>query len=85
MTSARVLLMGAQSRFNKTLLGGLLPFHLIGKAFEGVQAAGIHTLEFSWVLETNEPMRAIAETVCGAPYKTYRVYERSLAPHVAGS
>jgi hypothetical protein len=83
LTSARVLLMGAQSRFNKTLLGGLLPFHLIGKAFEGVQAAGIRTLEFSWVLETNAPMRAIAETVCGKPSKTYRIYERSLAPNGA--
>lgn len=79
LTSARVLLMGAQSRFDKTLLGGLLPFHLIAKAFEGVQAAGIRTLEFSWVLDTNQPMRTIAETVCGAPYKTYRLYERALA------
>ena len=35
--------------------------------------------ELSWVLEDNRPTHDIIEMVGGRPYKTYRVYEKTLA------
>ena len=36
-------------------------------------------VEFSWILETNRPMRHFAEAVAGPPVKRYRMYARELA------
>jgi len=35
-------------------------------------------IEFSWVLESNLPMRQTAANMDGRLYRTYRIYERSL-------
>lgn len=35
--------------------------------------------EFSWVLENNVAMNRIAESIGGKIYKTYRIYEKSIA------
>ncbi len=40
---------------------------------------GIRSVEMSWVLEGNAPMRHLAEAVGGHAYKTYRIYEKTLA------
>jgi len=79
LSSARVPLMGVRKRMNKTLLGGILPFLLIGNLHREVHARGIAKVELSWVLENNKPMRAVAEALSGPAYKTYRVYEKPLA------
>ncbi|MFH1010195.1 MAG: N-acetyltransferase [bacterium] len=34
--------------------------------------------EFSWILEDNEPMKEAATMIGARPYKTYRIYERSI-------
>ena len=40
---------------------------------------GASEAELSWVVEDNRPTHEIIELVGGRPYKTYRVYEKSLA------
>ena len=45
----------------------------------GLQARGVKQVELSWILEDNRPMRHIIEALGAHAYKTYRVYEKSLA------
>jgi len=40
--------------------------------------AGYKSMEISWVLETNLPMRQTAAIFDGQPYRTYRIYEKAL-------
>jgi hypothetical protein len=35
--------------------------------------------ELSWILEDNLPTRRLLEAIGGKHYKTYRVYEKSIA------
>ncbi|BBK41119.1 hypothetical protein STVA_11390 [Allostella vacuolata] len=77
-TSARVPLMGIRRRFGHGLLGGLLPFLLIGSLRREGEALGYRHVELSWILEDNQPMRRINEVVGSVAYKTYRVYGKSL-------
>ena len=35
-------------------------------------------VEFSWVLETNKSMNALARMAAGAPVKRYRLYRKAL-------
>ncbi len=77
--TARVPLMGVRRRFEGSLLGGLLPLHVVEALRREALACGIESVEMSWVLEDNLPMRHLAEAVGGHAYKTYRVYEKRLA------
>ncbi|NPD67578.1 dATP pyrophosphohydrolase [Lichenicola cladoniae] len=76
--SARVPLMGVSRRFDNSLLGRLLPLHIVEAMRREAVAMGITSVEISWVLENNAPMRHLAEAVGGRNYKTYRVYEKTL-------
>ena len=76
--TARVPLMGMRRRFHNTLLGGLLPLHVMNALCREAAAMGIREVEMSWVLEDNLPMRRLADAVGGRAYKTYRVYEKAL-------
>lgn len=78
VTSGRVLLMGVTRAMAATATGRLAPFHLIGKVREEVLRQGIHTIEIGWILEDNGPMLSIADALCGPPYRTNRLFERSL-------
>ncbi|SBW07842.1 conserved hypothetical protein [uncultured Alphaproteobacteria bacterium] len=78
VTSGRVLLMGVTRAMAATGTGRLAPFHLIGKVHEEVLRQGINTIEIGWILEDNKPMLSIADALCGAPYRTNRIFERAL-------
>jgi len=77
--SARVPLMGVRKRFAATKRGQLLPFLLIEVASREADKLGYKTVELSWILEDNLPMRHILEAVGSRAYKTYRLYEKTLA------
>lgn len=79
VTTARVPLMGMRRRFASSLLGRLLPLHVVEALRREALARGITAVEMSWILEDNLPMRHLAEAVGGRAYKTYRVYEKMLA------
>ena len=77
-TTGRVALMGVRRRFQSSPMGALMAYGMI----EAVRQAGlrkhIEQVELSWILEDNKPMRHILDSLGAEPYKTYRVYEKSL-------
>jgi len=77
--SIRVPLMGVRRKFAGSRRGQLLPFLLIKAAGLEARALGYQDLELSWILEDNMPMRRILEALGSRIYKTYRIYEKSLA------
>jgi hypothetical protein len=78
--TARVPLMGIRRSVRGSLAGGLAPFLIIDAMRKGALAKGMRRVELSWILEDNRAMRRVIEAVGGAPYKTYRVYQKLLAP-----
>lgn len=78
--TARVPLMGIRRSFSGSMAGGLAPFLVIDALRKGLQAKGVRQVELSWILEDNKPMRHVIEALGGLPYKTYRVYDKRLAP-----
>lgn len=77
--TARVPLMGVRRSHAQGLLGRVLPLFIVDALRREARALGIRTIEMSWVLEDNLPMRRLAEAVGGEAYKTYRVYGRDIA------
>ena len=77
-TTGRVALMGVRRRFQSSPMGALMAYGMI----EAVRQAGlrkhIEQVELSWILKDNKPMRHILESLGAEPYKTYRLYEKSL-------
>ena len=78
--TARVPLMGIRRRFSGSMAGGLAPFLVIDSLRKGLCAKGVRQVELSWILEDNRPMRHVIESLGAKPYKTYRVYDKLLAP-----
>jgi hypothetical protein len=76
--TGRVALMGVRRRFQSSPMGAVMAYGMI----EAVRQAGlrkqIEQVELSWILEDNKRMRHILESLGAEPYKTYRVYEKSL-------
>jgi hypothetical protein len=78
LTSARVPLMGIRRGFNQGLLGSVVPFLLVDAVRREGRKLGLRSVELSWILEDNAPMRRINEVIGGTAYKTYRVYSKAL-------
>jgi hypothetical protein len=78
--SERLALMGVKRRYRDNPLGAALAFLAIEKLREGSRRRGVVTAELGWVLDTNQRMRSMLEDAGARHYKTYRVYEKILAP-----
>lgn len=72
----RVLTLGLKPEFRRTGLAGQLYIEL----FKRGTAKGHTRAESSWILEDNHLMRTAVEKLGCRRYKTYRLYERDLAP-----
>jgi GNAT superfamily N-acetyltransferase len=79
LKSIRVPLMGISRAVSRTHRGRLLPFQLMEAGAREAKALGYERYEFSWILEDNAPMRRISEVMNGRRYKTYRIYQKTLA------
>ncbi len=79
LKTSRVPLMGVRRGYDGGLFGGLVPFLIMDGMRTGGLASGVKQVELSWILEDNRAMRHIIESLGAVPYKTYRVYEKSLA------
>ena len=77
--TARVPLMGVSRSISGELAGAIAPFLAIEKMREGLRDKGVKQVELSWILEDNQPMRHIIESLGAKPYKTYRVYQKTLS------
>jgi len=71
--------MGVRRGIAGTLIGSALPLQLIGCALAASAVFGFRSIELSWILEDNRPMRRILDRLGARCYKTYRVYGKRLA------
>ena len=76
--SARMPLMGVRRKYQGTQKGAALALGVIEAVRSWHAEHGAREAELSWVLEDNRPTHDIIRMVGGRPYKTYRVYEKSL-------
>jgi hypothetical protein len=76
--TARVPLMGVRQEFQHSRLGPTLAFMVIDAVRKALHARGVVDVEMGWILEDNDGMRNIIETIGGQAYKRYRVYEKEL-------
>jgi len=76
--TARVPLLGIRKAYQSTPLGGQLLALLIAEFIPQMRSHNLEWVEFSWILETNEPMNTLAKLAAGPPVKTYRIYGRTL-------
>jgi GNAT superfamily N-acetyltransferase len=77
--TARMPLMGVRKKYQGTPRGAALALGVIEAVRSWHAQHGAKEAELSWVVEDNRPTHEIIELVGGRPYKTYRVYEKSLA------
>lgn len=78
--SGRMPLMGVRREYHSSLLGAALAIGVVDCVRRGQMARGVEGAELSWILEDNVAMRRMIEALGGVAYKTYRIYERALAP-----
>lgn len=78
ISTARVPLMGVRKQFHHTPLGMALAFMVIDAPRQAALARGIKKVEMSWILEDNQAMRSILESIGSKEYKRYRLYEKIL-------
>lgn len=77
--AVRVPLMGLRRKLHGTPIGSALVLAAIDSIRDYHTAHGTHHAELSWILEDNVPMRRLIESIGGVPYKTYRVYGKTVA------
>ena len=76
--SARVALMGVRQKYQNTRFGPALAYMVIKAAMDAGTARGLEQCEMSWVLEHNNAIRNIIESIGGEITKRYRMYEKDL-------
>lgn len=76
--TARVPLMGIKKAYQATPVGGLLLMLLMDEFNQQMLHHNLDWAEFSWVLESNNRVTAMAERGFGPPTKTYRLYGKTL-------
>jgi hypothetical protein len=75
----RVPLMGVVKRLQSTRLASQLAFMMIEYIRrDAVSVYGASRSEIGWILEDNQGMRSIAETIESKINKVYRIYEKPL-------
>ncbi|HEY8617929.1 dATP pyrophosphohydrolase [Phenylobacterium sp.] len=79
LKTARCPLMGVRKKFSRTPRGVLLPFLLMHAGASATRRLGYDRAELSWILEDNRAMNHILQAAGAEVYKTYRIYEKSLA------
>lgn len=76
--TARVPLMGVRKQYRNTPLGIALACLVIDAPRKAGLARGIREVELSWILEDNQSMRGILESLGSKAYKRYRIYGKTL-------
>jgi len=76
--TARVPLMGVLREYQHSRLGPTLAFMVIDAVRRALHRRGVRNVEMGWILEDNDGMRNIIETIGGEAYKRYRMYEKDL-------
>lgn len=77
---ARIPLMGLRKEWHNTRKGLAIVAKLCETVFEEGRKKGFTHCELSWILEDNAGMIRICEQASATAYKTYRMYEKAIAP-----
>lgn len=75
---ARVVMLGVRREYQRSVFAAAASSAMLARLRDLGRRYGIRHVELSWVLETNRPLRRIAEALGASAYKTYRLYEKSL-------
>jgi len=76
--SARVALMGVRQKYQNTRFGPALAYLVIKNSIDAGKKRGLESAEMSWVLDHNQAIRHIIESIGGEITKRYRMYEKTL-------
>jgi hypothetical protein len=77
--TARIALMGVRQKYQHTRFGPALAFLTINALYDPImRRKHMEEIEMSWILERNQAMRNIIETVGGVVSKRYRMYRKNL-------
>jgi len=75
-TTARVPLMGVAKAYQQGLASAAIGFGMIDRLRQAGRSDGVTEVEMSWILESNQAMRALIESLGSRISKRYRIYER---------
>jgi hypothetical protein len=78
LRTARVTLMGVRREFQNSTLGMALAYKVIDAVRSPIIRQGINEVEMSWILEDNDNMRHILESIGGEAYKRYRIFQKAI-------
>lgn len=78
--TARCPLMGVRTRYHNSALGAALALMVVDRGREVGKKLGIEQMELSWILEDNQGMRSIIESIGGKVHKRYRFFAKELGP-----
>lgn len=78
LRTARVTLMGVRQEFQTSRLGMALAYAVINAVRLALIEKDVDEVEMSWILEDNNNMRHILESLGGVPYKRYRIYQKDI-------
>jgi hypothetical protein len=75
----RVPLLGVRKKFRSSAVSSMLAVAVMDAIRAFHVGRGTLPGELSWILEDNLPTRRLLEAIGGKHYKTYRIYEKSIA------
>jgi hypothetical protein len=75
ISRVRIMLMGIEDGYRKIGVDAAM----FVRAYQTGVDMGWHYADGGWVLETNEPMNRLAQSMNGRIYKRFRFYERALS------
>ncbi len=78
LPTARVLLMGVRQKYQQSVYASALSAYLIKSLHEQGGNAGVETMELSWILEDNKPVRRLIEMCGGYVTRQYHMYGKEL-------
>ena len=76
--SARIPLLGVRRCYQGSILGATLALMVISPIHKRAREKGIKDMDMSWILEDNQGMRKIIESIGSTLYKRYRIYQKDL-------
>lgn len=77
--TARLIILGIRKKFRSQRKYAALSLYLFSELNDSARKLGIEWGELGWTLEDNAAVNTAIRVMGGRKYKTYRIYERSLA------
>ena len=78
MQGGRVLLMGVRADRRGGFQGSAIAALLVSRLQGAMAARGFKEVEMSWILEDNQPIIRLIESLGGIAYNRYRIYDKTL-------